>query len=98
MVALSASLAAGCGGGSGDSTTTAKTDTQAAEPALPAAAFVTKIEKDSPAQTNFLCQTMRAKGKSAAFVSFKKGYALTFPAENKKVPPKKVFGLIVKHC
>ena len=97
MVAVSASVAAGCGGGSGDSTTVA-TDTQAEAPVLPAAAFVAKIEKSSPEQTKQLCQLMKAKGTKAAFANFKKGYVLVFPAENKKVPPKKVFGQIVKHC
>ena len=100
MVAVSASVAAGCGGGGGDSvsvqTGTRPQATRPGEPALSAAAFVAKIEKADPEQTSRLCLLRKAKGESAAYANFKKGYALAFPTV--EIPPKKVFAQIVKHC
>jgi hypothetical protein len=102
-VALGASVAAGCGGGSGGDTTTAKPDAQAARPSLPgrekapsAAAFVGKLEKASPEQLARLCAYKKENGEGAAFVYFKKGYTLAFPEVG--LPPKKVFDVIVKRC
>ena len=99
MVAVSASVAVGCGSG-GDDSVTVKTDTQAARQAPSqapsAAAFVGSIEKSNPGQISRLCMVKKAKGEGAAFVYFKKGYELAFPDEN--IPPRKVFDEIVKHC
>jgi hypothetical protein len=99
VVAVSASVAAGCGGGgSGGDSVTVKTATQpeAAGRAPSSAAFVAKIEKTDPGQISRLCVLRNAKGEGAAFADFKKGFALAFPEE--KLPPKKVFTEIVKHC
>jgi hypothetical protein len=96
MVAVSASIATGCGGGGSSDSVTVNTATRPEAPVPSAAAFVGKIEKADPEQTNRLCRLMKAKGESAAFASFKKGYALAFP--NEKIPPKKVFDEIIKHC
>ena len=101
LVAVSASVAAGCGGGGGDSVSV-QTGTQP-EPTGPgpstapsAAAFVAKIEKADPSQTKRLCLLRKAKGEGAAFADFKRGFALAFPEV--KLPPKKVFAEIIKHC
>jgi hypothetical protein len=99
VVAVSASVAAGCGGGSGGGdSVSVKTATQP-EPAAQApsaAVFVARIEKSNPDQISRLCLEMKAKGESAAFTDFKRGFALAFPEV--KLPPKKVFGEIVKDC
>ena len=101
VVAVSASVAAGCGGGSGSgdsASVSVKTATQpeAAGQAPSAAVFVARIEKADPEQISRLCLKRKAKGEGAAFADFKRGFALAFPEV--KLPPKKVFDEIVKHC
>jgi hypothetical protein len=106
MVAVSASLAAGCGGGGGGDTVSVKTGTQpqaeapvpsAAPSAAPSAsAFVARVEKSAPEQITGLCALRKAKGEAAAFANFKKGFELAF--SEVKLPPKKVFEEIIKHC
>jgi hypothetical protein len=100
IVAVSASVAAGCGGGGSE---TVKTPTQSggppSQPGGPetsAPAFVGKIEKTAPEQIAHVCLLAKAKGNDAAFADFKKGYALAFPDET--LSPKKVFDEILKHC
>jgi hypothetical protein len=58
--------------------------------------FVAKIDKADPEQINRLCLKKKARGEGAAYADFKKGYALAFPEV--KLPPKKVFDEIIKHC
>ena len=100
MVAVSASVAAGCGGGGSE---TVKTPTQSGGPPTQPAgretsapAFVGNIEKTAPEQIARVCLSAKAKGKDAAFADLKKGYALAFPDE--AISPKKVFDEILKHC
>jgi hypothetical protein len=98
-VAVGASVAAGCGSGSGGGdSVSVKTATrpEAAGQARSSAAFVARIEKTDPGQISRLCVLRNAKGEGAAFADFKKGFALAFPEE--KLPPKRVFAEIVKHC
>jgi hypothetical protein len=101
VVAVIASVAAGCGGGSGSGSSdsvSVKTapPPEAAGQAPSAAVFVARIDKADPEQINRLCLKKKVKGEGAAYADFKRGYALAFPEV--KLPPKKVFDEIIKHC